>query len=395
MAGRTVGRFRFNRHEFAGGVGDFGLLIPLAIALVTVNGMSATAVFGLAGVAYVATSIYFGVPFPVQPLKAFAAIAIAAELDAEVIAAGALLMSAAMTLLAATGAAAWLTRRFPTVLVRGVQASIALLLIKAGYSLAAKGNWAGMEPIAGLWSFLLAIACLGILLGLRRKSLPGSLAVLGIGMTVGLAVNGGLPDVSIGPDALKIGLPSAGVYWQALTILVVAQIPLTFGNSVVATVDAEKNYFGDRARKVTPSRVSGSIAFWNLLAGVGGGLPICHGAGGVTAHAKLGARTAGSTLMAGGLLLTLALTFGGSLPALLYMLAPGALAGMLLYVAVQHALLAAQAESLADRIIAFSMGLATLLSGNLGVGFVFGCALLGALRLSQRSRPPRMRPVKI
>ena len=103
----------------------------------------------------------------------------------------------------------------------------------------------------------------------------------------------------------------------------IAQLPLTFGNSVVATADAERSYFGDRARRVRPNRLAGSIAGANLVAGLTHGLPLCHGAGGVTAHVKLGARTAGATAAAGALYLLLGVAFGASLPAVLHLLLPG------------------------------------------------------------------------
>ncbi len=52
---------------------------------------------------------------------------------------------------------------------------------------------------------------------------------------------------------------------------------------------------------------------------------------------------------------------------------------MLLYVAIQHGLLAAQLESALDRVIAAGVGVVTLLSGNLAIGFGAG-ALVLALR---------------
>ena len=112
--------------ELSGGLGDCGLFIPIAVALIALNGLNATAVFGVAGLAYAGTALYFRVPVPVQPLKAFAAAAIALHLDSATIAAGALLMAAAMAILAASGLADWLAARFPLVLVRGIQASVAL-----------------------------------------------------------------------------------------------------------------------------------------------------------------------------------------------------------------------------------------------------------------------------
>jgi sulfate permease, SulP family len=358
-------RLHFDRHELAGGLGDSGLLIPLAVALVAVNGLSATAVFAGAGLVYLSTALYFRVPVPVQPLKAFAAAAIALQLDADVIAAGALLMSAVMAILAVTGAAGWLAERFPLVLVRGIQASVALLLVKAAVELAERGNWEGLPHVPdGASLAIAAAACLALFL-LRDRRVPGSLLVLGCGLIGGVVLAGLPQDVSAGPEAVSLSLPAGAAFATALTTLVLAQLPLTFGNSVVATADAERKYFGDRAERVRPNRLAASIAGANLMAGVTGGLPLCHGAGGVTAHYKLGARTAAATASVGALYLTLALAFGASLPALLTLLLPGALAGMLLYVAFQHALLAASLDHLGDRTIAAGVGLTTLLSGNL------------------------------
>ena len=137
-----------------------------------------------------------------------------------------------------------------------------------------------------------------------------------------------------------------------------------------------------------PHRLAASIGAANLVAGVAGAMPVCHGAGGVTAHVKLGARTAVATASVGALYVALALVFGASLPAVVQLVLPGALAGMLLYVAVQHALLAATLERLPDRAIAAGVGLVTLLSGNLGIGFAAGvAALLGRRALAGLVRP--------
>jgi SulP family sulfate permease len=380
---------RLDRHELAGGLGDAGLFIPIAVALVTLNGLGATAAFGGAGIVYLATALYFRVPIPVQPLKAFAAAAIALELKADVIAAGALLMSAALAVLALTGAADWLARRFPVVLVRGIQASVALLLVKAAVELAERGNWKGLPHVSVGISLVTAGAACAALFLLARRRVPGSLLVLGLGFAGGLALAGFPDGVTLGPQHVDISLPGGPDFATALTTLVLAQLPLTFGNSVVATAAAEREYFGARAARVRPSRLAGSIAGANLLAGLTHGLPLCHGAGGVTAHVKLGARSAAATASVGVLYLALALVFGASLPALLQLLLPGALAGMLLYVAVQHALLASSLDRLPDRVLAAGVGVVTLLSGNLGIGFAAGVAALVVRNLLTHGRPLR------
>jgi sulfate permease, SulP family len=372
---------RLDRHELAGGLGDAGLFVPLAVALVAVNGLNATAVFAGGGLAYLATALYFRVPVPVQPLKAFAAAAIALELEPQVIAAGALSMSAAMALLAGTGLAGWTAERFPLVLVRGIQASVALLLAKAAVELAERGNWQGLSHVSQLAGLAMASAACVLLFVLRGRSLPGSLLVLGGGLAGGIALNGGLPDAGFGPQQVALSLPGGDAFGTALTTLVLAQLPLTFGNSVVATADAERSYFGERAARVRPNRLAASIAGANLVAGLTHGLPLCHGAGGVTAHFKLGARTAGATASVGALYLLLAVVFGASLPAMAKLLLPGALAGMLLYVAIQHGLLAARLERLPERLLAAAVGVVTLTSGSLAIGFGAGVAVLAARRV--------------
>jgi hypothetical protein len=384
---------RLDRRELAGGFGDAGLLIPLAVAMIALNGISATVAFGLVGIAYIATALYFRVPVPVQPLKAFAAAAVALGLTAEVIAAGAMLMAAAMALLATTGAAGWLAARFPLVLVRGIQAAVALLLAKAAVELAARGNWSGLPEIAPIAGIAIAVAACAALFWLREsRVLPGALLVLSAGFAAGLAIDGLPAGIELGPGDIALAVPDAAAFGTALTALVIAQLPLTFGNSVVATADAERTYFGSRARRVTPNRLAGSIGGWNLAAGLLGGLPVCHGAGGVTAHYKLGARSAAATASAGAVFLVLALVLGDSLPALVTLLVPGALAGMLAFVAIQHGLLAMSLERPADRVLAAGIGALTLLSGNLAIGFAAGAAVLVGRSIRARLAGGRSSP---
>jgi hypothetical protein len=70
-------------------------------------------------------------------------------------------------------------------------------------------------------------------------------------------------------------------------------------------------------------------------------------------------------------------------------LAPGALAGMLLFVAIEHGLLAAQLDQLDDRVLAAGVGLVTLLSGNLAVGVGVGAAVLIARAAWRRAPLPQ------
>jgi MFS superfamily sulfate permease-like transporter len=139
---------------------------------------------------------------------------------------------------------------------------------------------------------------------------------------------------------------------------------------------------------VTPNRLAASIGTWNVLAGLFTAVPVCHGAGGVTAHYKLGARTAVATASTGALLLALALLLGDSLPALLRVLAPGALAGMLLFVAIQHGILALSIKGATELGTVVTVGIVTLVAGNLAIGFGVGVLILLARAVLGRQRAP-------
>lgn len=379
LALRPRALIRVDARELAAGFADLGVFLPITLGLIAVCGLQATAVFGVAGLAYLATALYFRVPVPVQPLKALGATAIALGLDAAQVAAGGLIVGAAMGLLAATGAAGWLGRRFPTALVRGVQASVGLLLTKAAYELTARGGWKGGVKFDPLAAAAIAAGSLALVILLRgSRHLPAVASVLLLGAAATLLAGGKLPALALGPELSLPSLPAAGDLWFALGTLAVAQIPLTFANSVCATVDAEATYYGARAARVNHRRLCLSLCGWNLLAGVFHGAPICHGSGGVTAHRALGARGPLATATVGVAFLMLALTFGTALPQMARLIAPAALAGLLAFVAYEHLLLARRLERRHEQLVAALTGVVSLLTGNLAIGLGAGAVALFA-----------------
>ena len=114
---------------------DVGVLVPIAVALIVKNGLSATAVLLPAGLLYLAVAFVYRLPVPVQPLKAFGAIAIAKGLGSDEIAAGALLMGVIFLALGQLGVLDLLARGFPKALIRGVQLTVGLLFLKIAWTL--------------------------------------------------------------------------------------------------------------------------------------------------------------------------------------------------------------------------------------------------------------------
>lgn len=100
---------------------------------------------------------------------------------------------------------------------------------------------------------------------------------------------------------------------------------------------------------------------------------MCHGAGGLTAHVRLGARRAGMNLLLGGTLLMLGVFFAPQVPVLLGLLPVWVLAAFLAYAGLRHALLVADLRGGALALAA-AAGLAGAVAGNLAI--TAGAALI-------------------
>jgi SulP family sulfate permease len=322
-----------SRRELAGAVADLGVLVPIAVALIVGNGLSATAVLLPAGLLYVTAGLVYRLPVPVQPLKAFGAIAIANGLGSDEIAAGALLVGAIFVVAARLGLLDLAARAFPRALVRGVQLTVGLLFLDIAWGLVtAPPETFSVHALEPGWALPLGIAVLLLAVALKRFAV--SLALVGLGAALVVVLAG--DEASLGPSALAFPSLDTAAFATAFTVLVLPQLPLSFANSCLATADAARVYFGERAKGVTPGRLASTFGSANLLAGALGGMPVCHGAGGMTAHYSFGARTGGAPLAVGAGLVTLAVVFGAGLADLLPAFPLPILAGLLAAAGLLH-----------------------------------------------------------
>ena len=384
---------RFDRHELAGSIGDIGVMIPLAVGVAAAAHLSLVSIFLCVAASYAASALVFRVPLPVQPMKAMGATIVALGLSATVVGAASIEVALLLLLIALTPVARHLARLFPRAVLRGIQLSVGLLLMKSSL-MAANGAQAlsglhlGVDVGGAQFSLGLLVAlavATGLFAGRRQGRLPASLVVVGLGAAAGLAlVLAGASRLAVAPAAPALvlaHLPSARDAWVALFVLVLPQLPLSLGNSVYAAEDVVAGYYGAAARRVTAKRLLVSLGLMNVVVAGGGGMPLCHGAGGATAHYRLGARTPGATVLAAALFAALAAAAAFGISPLLV---PGAvLAGMLLFVGVEHCLLIADLVTVDEVVCALLVAVVALVVDNLAVGFVVGWAVyMVALRSS-------------
>ncbi len=361
---------RFGTRELAGAVADIGVLLPIAVALIVANGLSATAVLLPAGLLYVAVALAYALPIPVQPLKAFGAIAIAKDLGSDEIAAGALLMGVIFLVLGRTGLIDLAAKAFPRPLIRGVQITVGLLFLKIAWGLVSDPPPSFDDArLSTAAASALALVALVLLIALRKVAI--ALALVGVGAILMLMQAG--DELALGPSALTLPHVDADVLVTALTVLVVPQLPLSFANSCLATADAARTYFGERAARIRPGQLATSLGSANVVAGAMSGMPVCHGAGGLTAHHAFGARTGGAPLAIGGALCVLAVAAGSGLAAVLTAFPLPILAALLSAAGVLHIGLARDLDGARELLLALlvaALGFWLNLAVGLGAGLV-------------------------
>ncbi len=395
-------RFKFNRMEVAGSLGDLGTLLPIAIAMVLFNGLNPLGLFLSVGVFYLLAGAYFGVTVPVQPMKVIGAYAIATAMTPDQIQASSLLMGIFLMIAGITGAIDIIRRTTPQSVIRGVQLSTGVVLIVSGIKLIIGQSMfqllsKAVEPHLALQaigpvpvSLIIGITAGVItLLLLDNKKLPAGLILVVGGLLTGLALGARFaPDNGfIGlhlPQLLPFGFPAKADFSFAVLVLVLPQLPMTLGNAVLAYTDLSRTYFGKKSTRVTNRRVCISMALANCLSFCLGGMPLCHGAGGLAAHYRFGGRTAGSNVIIGLSFVFLAVLLGDNIIGFLNLLPLSILGVLLVFAGGQLALTIMDLENRKDYFVAMLI-LSISLASNLAAGFITGIIIAHALKWKRLS----------
>ena len=360
--------------EASGSVADLGVFVPIAVTLIVSNGLSPTAVLLPAALLYLVVAPVYRLPVAVQPLKAFGAIAIAAGLGADVIAAGALLMGVTFLALGSGDRLDRIARVFPVAVIRGIQLSVGLLFAKIAWGLVAKPQHTFTHQLDQLGVQVAAVALFVVLLVLRRHII---LLVVVSAVTVAVVVGG--KAMTLGPSPITFPTLSWDSFTTAAVLLVLPQFPLTFANSCLAPADAARKYFGAAGQTVTPARLARTLGAANLVAGALSGMPVCHGAGGMSAHYAFGARTWRAPFLMGLALLVLAVGAGAGLADVLSAFPLSVLAALLAVAGITHILLLRDLRGRRSWAIAITVGVAGVF-WNLAIAVVVGLLMAVLLR---------------
>ncbi len=145
------------------------------------------------------------------------------------------------------------------------------------------------------------------------------------GFPIGIFIEG------FGIHLPSVIIPSFVEFVFGIFLLAVPQIPLTIGNSILATKSHYQMLFPDR-QPIPTKKLSLSIGGLNIIPVMLGGFPVCHGAGGLAGHYRFGARTGGALFIIGSFLIVLGVLFGNVLLQI-FSLIPLTILGVLLFFA--------------------------------------------------------------
>ena len=351
--------FEFNLRELAGSMGDFGTLFPLAVGYIVVNGLDPAGLFIVLGLTNIALGLIYRLPMPLQPKKVIAASAIAQGWSPSLIYASGFGLGLIWLALVLTGLLRRLLDLTPTFVVRGIQLALAATLAWRAV------QWMRPAP-------LLALLAIIIVLVLREnRYAPAAIVLMVLGVGI-VAWRGDLPRTwQLALTLPSLTLPRLRDVWQAMLLAGFAQIPLSITNAVIAPAALIRDYFPEE-KVVSERKLMLNMGVMNVAGSGLGGMPMCHGAGGLAGQYYFGARTGGTPILEGLIEIGIGLFLSKSIANVLATFPMPLMAGMMLLVSIE---LARPVLELRGWKLGFTLFTAVLsVITNMALGFVAGLA---------------------
>jgi MFS superfamily sulfate permease-like transporter len=343
------GKLKFNLSELAGALGDFGTILPLMFAVALVCNLNLGVILLFFGLWFIFTGLYYRLPIPIEPMKVIAVVAISSVLGGPELAAAGILLGLLFFFLGFGKWMSYIGKYIPNPVIRGIQLGLALLLLKSA------GNFMFQAPT--FFVFGIAVIVIVFLLSYFGK-IPdlSALILLAAAVVIGIFLHGtpGIYMIKI-PELV---IPTLADYITSIPDLVLPQAVITITNAILATSLLTSDIF---SREIPPEKLSKTIGLMNLLSTPFGGFPMCHGAGGLAAQYRFGARTGGSNIFAGIILLGIAVFFAG--PGLQELISPGIYGALLVFVALEMGKYGLKTESFPVTIITGVLALLSVVGG--------------------------------
>jgi len=225
--------------------------------------------------------------------------------------------------------------------------------------------------------WILGIISIAIVIVLRKsRYAPAAIVLMALGIII-VAVQGKLSGViHPGFTLPPITTFSPVEIWQGFVLAGFAQIALTASNAVIATSALIKDYWPDKP--VSEKKLALNQGIMNAVVPFFGGMPMCHGAGGLAGQYYFGARTGGTNIIEGIIEISLGLFLAGSIATLFILFPQSIIGAMMLLVGIQLTTFVRDIKPHQITIIALVVTLSLLT--NMAIGFVVAMVVYHAVR---------------
>jgi MFS superfamily sulfate permease-like transporter len=363
----------YDRAELAGAFGDLGTLIPFVVGYIAVMKIDPLGILFMFGLSEIVVGLYYKTPIPVQPMKAIggAAIASGGAVSAGMICGAGLFTGLFWFLAGATKTVDLATKLAAKPIVRGIVLGLGLLFLSEGIKMMLVTPWLGGVGLVVTF----------VLLAYPRFPAMFALLILGAVAAYVLDPVQAKQVLSMRPafrfPEFTLGRMSWSDFVAGSVVLAIPQLPLTIGNAVIAIRAENNELFPDRP--VSDRMMAVSQGLMNVLSAPFGGIPLCHGAGGMAGHVRFGARTGGSLVMLGAIMMGLALFFSHSV-GLLFQIFPKAVLGVILFFAGTELAITTRDIGGKKEDVYVMLVVAGFAMWNMGAAFLAGVLLYQALQ---------------
>jgi MFS superfamily sulfate permease-like transporter len=356
-------RKKFTLAEFGGSLGDWGTLIPFIIGYVSIVGLNPAGIFLCIGITNIILGIKYNLPLPVEPQKTIGTVAISQKWNPNLVISTGFGTGIVWLILGFTKKLNVIVEKIPQIAVRGIQLGLGLIL-----------GWAALLLFSD--NIILGVISMAIIIVLiNNKKIPSAIILTILGIFI-IFYTGALllSQISMGLPTFQFQIPTWENILIGMLIAGLAQLVLTLANVMIATVKLSKDLFPDKKDAIDANSLAFNMGLMNVINPFLGGIPQCHGSGGLAAQYAFGARTGGSMIMEGILEIFLGL-FCSNLLFLIFMEFPKAILGaMLLYTAILLGKIAFKDFNVKTAPIIIISGILCFIF-NLIVGFLAGLVL--------------------
>lgn len=288
--------------ELSGAFGDIGTDLPLIVALVLATGLNGFLVFLVYGFFQIGVGFWYQLPVPLQPLKLMTTVVLTLHLSAESFLLSGWMIGLVMLFLTYSGLLTKISNMTPTFVIRGLQIGLGFKLLKLGgqqYLWDVYPDYGWSIPV--MLGLILIVVVLFILLR-KKNQFPVSLAILILGgIYTYFTSNGHLPTFAQKSTSIHfyhyVSQLKFAEILNLMTLLVIPQLALSISNSIVASQKTIQDYFPES--NIAVKDLGKSYSILNIIAPFLGGIPVCHGAGGVVGHYVYGGRKGYSVMIYG------------------------------------------------------------------------------------------------